>query len=73
MAIPLALYHFKNVHSDYLLIAAVASFYVFTSRRWARKIFLPPSPPSEPILGHLRLEPPEFQWKTFSEWGKTVG
>ncbi|KAL5525100.1 hypothetical protein ACEPAF_8969 [Sanghuangporus sanghuang] len=34
---------------------------------------LPPSPPSEPIIGNLRVMPTEFQWKTFAEWGKKLG
>ena len=34
---------------------------------------LPPSPPSEPIIGNLRIMPTEFQWKTFAEWGRKLG
>ncbi|KAH8114941.1 cytochrome P450 [Phellopilus nigrolimitatus] len=32
-----------------------------------------PGPPAEPILGHLRIMPTEFQWRTFADWGKTFG
>ncbi|KAH8114938.1 cytochrome P450 [Phellopilus nigrolimitatus] len=32
-----------------------------------------PGPPAEPILGHLRIMPAEFQWLTFADWGKKFG
>ncbi|KAI5115931.1 hypothetical protein M0805_002081 [Coniferiporia weirii] len=32
-----------------------------------------PSPPSDPIIGHLRIMPTRYQWKTFAEWGRTLG
>ncbi|KAH8116443.1 cytochrome P450 [Phellopilus nigrolimitatus] len=32
-----------------------------------------PGPPADPILGHLRIMPTEFHWRTFADWGKTFG
>ncbi|KAH8114934.1 cytochrome P450 [Phellopilus nigrolimitatus] len=32
-----------------------------------------PGPPADPILGHLRIMPTEFQWRTFADWGETFG
>lgn len=32
-----------------------------------------PSPPSEPILGHLRVFPQHCPWETFNEWRKDYG
>ena len=40
-------------------------------KRSQRKHF--PSPPSEPILGHLRLFPQDSPWVKFAEWGKQYG
>ncbi|KAI5122653.1 hypothetical protein M0805_007915 [Coniferiporia weirii] len=34
---------------------------------------LPPSPPSDPIIGNARFMPLEFAWKTFADWSKTYG
>lgn len=39
----------------------------------ATRLPLPPSPRSEPFIGHLRTMPREFQWKTFMEWGNQLG
>ncbi|KAH8113801.1 cytochrome P450 [Phellopilus nigrolimitatus] len=32
-----------------------------------------PGPPADPVLGHLRIMPADFQWLTFADWGKTFG
>lgn len=34
---------------------------------------LPPSPPSDPIIGNARVMPLEYAWKTFASWSKTYG
>ncbi|KAF9456704.1 cytochrome P450 [Collybia nuda] len=34
---------------------------------------LPPGPPGEPLIGHLRLIPPNNQETLFYEWGKKYG
>ena len=34
---------------------------------------VPPGPPGDPIIGHVRIMPSEYPWKTFSEWGKKYG
>lgn len=34
---------------------------------------LPPGPPADPIIGHARFIPPQYSWKTFSDWGKKWG
>ncbi len=33
----------------------------------------PPGPPADPVIGHVRFFPLEYQWKTFAEWGKKFG
>ncbi|KAH8114944.1 cytochrome P450 [Phellopilus nigrolimitatus] len=37
------------------------------------RLSLPPSPPSDFVIGHLRTMPMENQWLTFTEWGKKLG
>lgn len=32
-----------------------------------------PSPPSDPVLGHVRSVPPEFPWYKFAEWSRQYG
>jgi hypothetical protein len=34
---------------------------------------LPPGPPAEPLIGHLRLIPPDNQETLFYKWGKLYG
>ena len=36
-------------------------------------IDLPPSPPADPVIGHVRVMSSDYQWKTFAEWSKTLG
>lgn len=56
-----------------IAISAVVAATLMVSRRvWGRKspLPLPPGPPGEPLLGHLRIIPaehPEFQ---YAEWAK---
>lgn len=33
----------------------------------------PPSPPSDPIIGHARRIPQQYPWETFSAWKKAFG
>ena len=59
------------------VVISLCGIIVFYSA-WKRgkrrdKYILPPSPPPELLFGHLRKLPAEFQWKTFSEWGKLFG
>lgn len=37
------------------------------------KLPLPPGPPSDPILGHLRYIPPENPELRYAEWAKVYG
>ena len=50
---------------------AVPYLWLDYRKRSQRKYF--PSPPSEPILGHLRLFPQDSPWIKFAEWGKQYG
>ena len=34
---------------------------------------LPPGPPADPIIGHARIIPIDYQWKTFASWRKKYG
>ena len=34
---------------------------------------LPPSPPSDPLIGNARVMPLEYAWKTFASWSKSYG
>ncbi|TDL28096.1 cytochrome P450 [Rickenella mellea] len=34
---------------------------------------LPPGPPAEPFIGHIRILPSQYQWKTFAELGRKYG
>ncbi|KAK0642229.1 cytochrome P450 [Cercophora newfieldiana] len=60
----------------YLALAAlvlVVGALVYRRVQQRRKLPLPPGPPSEPLLGHLRVVPadhPEFQ---YTQWGKEYG
>lgn len=55
-------------------ILALFSFLVIQARKRARKAFpLPPGPPSDPLIGHLRVMPSEKQEDVFHEWAKTYG
>ncbi|KAF9443660.1 cytochrome P450 [Macrolepiota fuliginosa MF-IS2] len=42
-------------------------------RRRALKVPLPPSPPSDPIIGHLRYIPSENPELQYTKWAKTYG
>ncbi|EJD04870.1 cytochrome P450 [Fomitiporia mediterranea MF3/22] len=59
----------------YALSALVACVAIAEMRkRWnSSRLPLPPSPPSEPIIGNIRVMPTEFQWKIFADWGKKLG
>ncbi|KAF9446806.1 cytochrome P450 [Macrolepiota fuliginosa MF-IS2] len=46
---------------------------VFFRRRRAVQVPLPPSPPADPILGHLRYIPSENPELQYAEWAKTYG
>lgn len=45
--------------------------YVHDSEKRSRNYF--PSPPAEPILGHLRAFPHHSPWATFADWSKIYG
>ncbi|KAG5650147.1 hypothetical protein H0H81_000539 [Sphagnurus paluster] len=55
-----------------LLIGAFAVLWMKTIRS-KKHPPLPPGPPAEPIIGHLRVIPSENQESVFHEWGKVYG
>ncbi|KAJ7087514.1 cytochrome P450 [Mycena epipterygia] len=56
------------------LFAAGAAFIYLVTRQWYRHASaLPPGPPRDPVLGHLRQMPSEKAPLVFHEWAKTYG
>ena len=53
---------------------AALLLYVLQRRiRKSNKIPYPPGPKADPIIGHARVMPLEYQWYTFADWGKKFG
>ncbi|CAE6431275.1 unnamed protein product [Rhizoctonia solani] len=50
-------------------ILCVVLSYAFAQRRSARKHPLPPSPKSDPIIGHLRYVPNQYEEAVYKAWG----
>ena len=63
------------LHYPYFLfpLGLCASAFIVRKVQQRNRPPLPPSPPSEPFIGHLRVMPMEYEWKTFSDWGKKLG
>ena len=53
------------------VVTALVCFLLYQSRRAHQA--LPPSPPSDFLIGHVRRLPLDYQWKTFAHWGKQLG
>lgn len=56
-----------------LLLALVLLLSVYLKRRTVRRPPLPPGPPAEPLIGHLRIMPSDQEELVFHEWAKTYG
>lgn len=59
-----------------LLTLTVVLFFILVGwrvRNSRRNAHLPPSPPSDPIIGHYRIFPRSYQAEAFFEWSKTYG
>ncbi|KAF9262303.1 cytochrome P450 [Marasmius fiardii PR-910] len=55
-------------------LLVVGIFVILVSfRRWRARKSLPPGPPRDPLIGHLRIIPQEKQAEAFHEWAKTYG
>ena len=54
-------------------ILALGVYYVIRKAKSSRSGKLPPGPPADPILGHLRIYPEEDQSRVFYEWSKQYG
>ncbi|KAJ7113372.1 cytochrome P450 [Mycena epipterygia] len=54
-----------------LLVASIAILYLWSSRIERRP--LPPGPPKDPLIGHLRYMPTAQAPFVFHEWAKTYG
>ncbi len=45
----------------------------YLKRRTTKRPPLPPGPPADPFIGHLRIMPSDQQELVFHEWAKTYG
>lgn len=56
-----------------LILAIILCF--LTRRQWrsASHLPLPPGPPGEPLIGHLRVVPKEGTAGAFAKWSKEYG
>ena len=55
------------------ILLSLACLVVWFNRDSKRPNPLPPGPPAEPLIGHLRLIPPDNQEMLFYKWGKIYG
>lgn len=54
-------------------LSALALVLIWTRSRKSSPYKLPPGPSPEPLIGHLRIMPTEYQWKEFANWKKRWG
>jgi len=54
-------------------IAITCIFLWLRQRRYKSRFPLPPGPPADPIIGHLRYIPSENPEDKFAEWSKKYG
>ncbi|KAF7441173.1 hypothetical protein PC9H_001522 [Pleurotus ostreatus] len=59
--------------TTFLLLTLVFLLSVYLKRRTVRRPPLPPGPPAEPLIGHLRIMPSDQEELVFHEWAKTYG
>ncbi len=52
------------------LVLFMAAWHI---RKRRRNAHLPPSPPSDPLIGHYRIFPRSYQAEVFFQWSKTYG
>lgn len=67
---------FPELTSPLLVLACATSIALLVRWFYLRVdhwLPLPPGPPSDPIIGHVRFMPSSYPWKTFAEWGKRWG
>ena len=67
----------KAIQMDTILFfcpfAALFLYVVQKKIRSTKKVPYPPGPKADPIIGHARVMPLEYQWYTFADWGKKFG
>ena len=54
-------------------VALLVFVAVWQIRKRRREAHLPPSPPSDPIIGHYRIFPRSYQAEVFFQWSKKYG
>ncbi|KAK1225695.1 hypothetical protein PQX77_011361 [Marasmius sp. AFHP31] len=59
--------------STLLLITGISLCLAWVYQRQKAPANLPPGPPSDPIIGHLRIMPSENQADVFREWSQVYG
>ncbi len=59
-----------SIHVGLLLAAGLATFLAFKGRK---KPKYPPRPPSDPLIGHLRVLPFKNREAIFHAWAKEYG
>jgi hypothetical protein len=57
----------------FLRLVGCVFIYIYLRTRSKNYPPLPPGPPVDPIIGHLRLVPPDNQDTLFYKWGKNYG
>lgn len=56
-----------------VLIAGIACVLYLRRKRTPANTRLPPGPPADPLIGHLRIFPMKDQPEIFHEWSKQYG
>lgn len=60
--------------SDYAIAVTISVILVKAISYFSSsEAMLPPSPPSDPIIGHARMVPFKEPYKLYAEWEKTYG
>ncbi|KAL4261411.1 cytochrome P450 family protein [Pleurotus pulmonarius] len=73
MGIPRDSISMNSSITTFPLLAFVFLLSAYLKRRTTKRPPLPPGPPADPLIGHLRIMPSEQEELVFHEWAKTYG